>query len=257
MSAITFTVDGPVAIVTIDRPEVRNAVDGPTAELLAAAFRRFESDDALSVAVLTGAGGTFCAGADLKAIAAGRGNRVAADIELDGPMGPTRMELDKPVIAAVEGHAVAGGLELAAWCDLRVAASDAVFGVFCRRWGVPLIDGGTVRLSRLLGHSHALDLILTGRGVSGEEAQRIGLANRLCAPGEALATAVALARDIAAFPQGCMRSDRRSAYEQWSMPMREALANETVHGLKVIVSGETLAGAARFAGGEGRHGSGV
>ena len=257
MSAVTFTVDGPVAIVTIARPDVRNAVDGPTAELLAAAFRRFESDDTLSVAVLTGANGTFCAGADLKAISAGRGNRVAADVDVDGPMGPTRMMLDKPVIAAVEGHAVAGGLELAAWCDLRVAATDAVFGVYCRRWGVPLIDGGTVRLSRLLGHSHALDLILTGRGVSGEEAQRMGLTNRLCAPGEALATAVALARAIAAFPQGCMRSDRRSSYEQWTLPMREALANETGHGLEVIVSGETLAGAARFASGEGRRGSGV
>lgn len=257
MNAVEFTTDGPVAIVTIDRPTVRNAVDGPTAELLAAAFRRFESEDSLSVAVLTGAGGTFCAGADLKAISAGRGNRVSADVDLDGPMGPTRMMLDKPVIAAVEGHAVAGGLELAAWCDLRVAATDAVFGVFCRRWGVPLIDGGTVRLSRLLGHSRALDLILTGRGVSGEEAERIGLANRLCAPGEALATAVALAHDIAAFPQGCMRSDRRSSYEQWSMPLREAMANEIREGLQVIASGETVAGAARFASGEGRHGSGV
>lgn len=257
MSAVTFTVDGPIAVVTIDRPEIRNAVDGPTAVLLAEAFRCFEADDALAVAVLTGAGGTFCAGADLEAISAGRGNRVAADIEVDGPMGPTRMMLDKPVIAAVEGHAVAGGLELAAWCDLRVAASDAVFGVFCRRWGVPLIDGGTVRLTRLLGHSHALDLILTGRGVSGDEALRIGLANRLCAPGQALTTAVALAREIAAFPQVCLRSDRRSSYEQWSMPMRDALANETVHGLAVIRSGETLAGAARFAGGEGRHGAGV
>ena len=257
MNSVEFTTDGPVAIVTIHRPTVRNAVDGPTAELLAAAFRRFGSDESLSVAVLTGAGGTFCAGADLKAISAGRGNRVSADVDLDGPMGPTRMMLDKPVIAAVEGHAVAGGLELAAWCDLRVAATDAVFGVFCRRWGVPLIDGGTVRLSRLLGHSRALDLILTGRGVSGEEAERIGLANRLCAPGEALATAVALAHDIAAFPQGCMRSDRRSSYEQWSMPMREAMANETRQGLQVIASGETVAGAARFASGEGRHGSGV
>jgi enoyl-CoA hydratase len=257
MNTVTFTTDGPVAIVTIDRPDVRNAVDGPTAALLAEAFRRFESDDALSVAVLTGAGGTFCAGADLKAISAGRGNRVAADVEVDGPMGPTRMALDKPVIAAVEGHAVAGGLELAVWCDLRVAATDAVFGVYCRRWGVPLIDGGTVRLTRLLGHSHALDLILTGRGVSGDEAQRIGLANRLCPPGQALATAVALAQDIAAFPLGCMRSDRHSSYEQWNLPLGEALANETRRGLEVIASGETVAGAARFASGEGRHGSGV
>lgn len=257
MSAVTFTAEGPVAIVTIDRPEVRNAVDGPTAALLAAAFRRFEADDALAVAVLTGAHGTFCAGADLQAISSGRGNHVAADVGVDGPMGPTRMFLDKPVIAAVEGYAVAGGLELAAWCDLRVAATDAVFGVFCRRWGVPLIDGGTVRLSRLLGHSHALDLILTGRGVSGDEAQRIGLANRLCPPGEALAEAVALAGAIAAFPQTCMRSDRRSSYEQWTMPLRDALANETLHGLEVIRSGETLDGATRFARGEGRHGAGV
>ena len=257
MSAVSFMTDGAVAIVTLDRPEVRNAVDGPTAELLAAAFRRFESDDALSVAVLTGANGTFCAGADLKAITAGRGNRVAGDVDVDGPMGPTRMVLDKPVIAAVEGHAVAGGLELAVWCDMRVAAANAVFGVFCRRWGVPLVDGGTVRLTRLLGHSHALDLILTGRGVSGEEAQRMGLANRLCEQGHALATAVALAHDIAAFPQGCLRSDRHSSYEQWNMPFGEAMANETRRGLEVIASGETQAGAARFASGEGRHGSGL
>ena len=257
MSVVTFHTEGAVAIITLNRPELRNAVDGPTAELLAAAFRRFESDDASSVAVLTGAGGTFCAGADLKAIGAGRGNRVSANIEADGPMGPTRMVLNKPVIAAIEGHAVAGGLELAVWCDLRVAARDAVFGVFCRRWGVPLVDGGTVRLTRLLGHSHALDLILTGRGVSGDEAQRMGLANRLCEPGQALTTAVALARDIAAFPQGCMRSDRHSSYEQWNMPLADAMGNETRRGLDVIASGETQAGAARFATGEGRHGSGV
>ena len=178
---VRYETEGPVAIVTIDRPEVRNAVDGPTAGHLAEAFRRFEADDDLAVAVLTGAGGTFCAGADLKAVADGRGNRVS--IDGDGPMGPTRMLLDKPVIAAVEGHAVAGGLELAIWCDLRVAATDAVFGVYCRRWGVPLVDGGTIRLPRLIGHSHALDLILTGRGVSGEEALRMGLANRLVEPG--------------------------------------------------------------------------
>lgn len=176
-TAVNFEIDGAVAIITIDRPDVRNAVDGPTAEALAAAFRRFEADDTVAVAVLAGGSGTFSAGADLKAISAGRGNRVAADVDVDGPMGPTRMMLDKPVIAAVEGHAVAGGLELAVWCDLRVAATDAVFGVFCRRWGVPLIDGGTVRLSRLIGHSHALDLILTGRAVSGDEALQMGLAD--------------------------------------------------------------------------------
>ena len=254
---VLYEIDGPVAIITIHRPAVRNAVDGPTAAALAAAFRAFESDERLAVAVLTGSGGTFCAGADLTAIAAGRGNRVDVDVTTDGPMGPTRMMLSKPVIAAVEGHAVAGGIELAAWCDMRVAASDAIFGVFCRRWGVPLIDGGTVRLTRLLGHSHALDLILTGRGVSGDEALRIGLANRLCAPGTALSTAVALAHEIAAFPQGCLRSDRRSSYEQWQLELPDALANEARLGLDVIRSGETRAGAARFAAGEGRHGSGV
>lgn len=246
--------DGPVCVVTIDRPEVRNAVDGPTAALLADAFRAFDADDSLSVAVLTGAHGTFCAGADLKAITDGRGNRVDCDITVDGPMGPTRMLLSKPVIAAVEGFAVAGGLELAIWCDLRVAASDATFGVYCRRWGVPLIDGGTVRLPRLIGHSHALDLTLTGRGVSGDEAVRMGLVNRSVAPGTALAAATALAHEIAALPQGCMRSDRASSYEQWDLPLPDALSNEVRHGLDTIASGETLAGAARFAAGEGRHG---
>ena len=244
--------DPPIMIVTIDRPEVRNAVDRPTADALADAFRTFEHDDAMSVAVLTGAGGTFCAGADLKAVATGRGNRVTPDG--DGPMGPTRMRLTKPVIAAVEGHAVAGGLELAVWCDLRVAATDAVFGVYCRRWGVPLIDGGTVRLPRLVGHSHALDLILTGRGVSGEEARAMGLANRIVEPGGALAAAVELAQHIAGFPQGCMRSDRTSSYEQWDLAFDEAMRNETDMGRAVIASGETAAGAARFADGEGRHG---
>ena len=252
MSTVQWETDGPVAIVTIDRPEVRNAVDGPTAEALATAFRRFDADESLAVAVLTGAGGTFCAGADLKAVSEGRGNRVTEDG--DGPMGPSRMLLSKPVIAAVEGYAVAGGLELAAWCDLRVAADDAVFGVFCRRWGVPLIDGGTIRLPRLIGHSHALDLILTGRGVSGAEAQRMGLANRLVAPGTARAAAVALAHEVARFPQRCMRSDRMSSYEQWTLDLGAALRRETVLGLAVVRSGETLAGAERFAGGAGRHG---
>lgn len=250
---VRSTTDGPVAIVTIDRPEVRNAVDRATAAALADAFRRFDADDDLHVAVLTGAGGTFCAGADLKAVATGAGaNRVTADG--DGPMGPTRMLLSKPVIAAVEGHAVAGGLELAVWCDLRVAARDAVFGVYCRRWGVPLVDGGTIRLSRLIGHSHALDLILTGRGVSGDEALRMGLANRLTEPGDALAEATALAQQLAAFPQICLRSDRRSSYEQWGQPLDEALRRETELGLEVIASRETVEGARRFAAGEGRHG---
>ncbi len=250
---VGYEVDGPVAVVTIDRPEVRNAVDGPTAAALAAAFRRFDADDDLAVAVLTGAGDTFCAGADLKAIAVGRGNRVATDG--DGPMGPTRMRLSKPVLAAVEGHAVAGGLELACWCDLRVAATDAVFGVYCRRWGVPLVDGGTVRLPRLIGQSHALDLILTGRGVSGDEALRMGLANRLTEPGDALAAAIELGHQLAAFPQRCLRSDRESSVRQWDLDLDAALAAETELGLEVIRSGETAEGATRFAGGAGRHGA--
>jgi enoyl-CoA hydratase len=255
MSVRTHREGDHVFVVTIDRPEVRNAVDGPTATLLADAFRSFEADDSLHVAVLTGAGGTFCAGADLKAISDGRGNRVDTDITFDGPMGPTRMLLSKPVIAAVEGFAVAGGLELALWCDLRVAADDATFGVYCRRWGVPLIDGGTVRLPRLIGHSRALDLVLTGRGVQGDEALQMGLVNRLVAPGAALAAAVTLAHEIAALPQVCLRSDRQSSYEQWSLDLPEALARETALGLATIRSGETLAGAARFAAGEGRHGT--
>ncbi len=252
MSSVRFETDGPVAIVTIDRPAVRNCVDGPTATALADAFRRFEDDDALLSAVLTGAGGCFCAGADLKGVVEGRANRVSETG--DGPMGPSRMLLSKPVIAAVEGYAVAGGLELAVWCDLRVAARDAVFGVFCRRWGVPLIDGGTIRLTRMLGHSHALDLILTGRGVSGDEAQRMGLANRLVEPGAALTEAVRLAKDLAAFPQRCLRADRLSSYRQWSLPIEEALLEETRLGVEVIRSGETREGAARFAKGAGRHG---
>ncbi len=253
MSSVRYELEAPVAVVTLDRPQVRNAVDRPTSEALAAAFRRFDADPEAAVAVLTGAGGTFCAGADLKALARGRGNRAAENG--DGPMGPTRMLLSKPVIAAVEGHAVAGGLELAVWCDLRVAARDAVFGVFCRRWGVPLVDGGTVRLSRLLGHSHALDLILTGRGVSGEEALRMGLANRLSEPGEARADAIGLARELARFPQRCMRNDRLSSYRQWSLPLEQALREELRLGLEVIRSGETREGAARFASGAGRHGA--
>jgi len=251
--AVQYDADGAVVVVTIDRPEVRNAVDRRTAAELADAFRRFDADESRAVAILTGAGGAFCAGADLKAVATSGGNRMTA--EGDGPMGPTRMRLSKPVIAAVEGHAVAGGLELALWCDMRVAARDAVFGVYCRRWGVPLVDGGTVRLPRLIGESHALDLILTGRGVSGDEALRIGLANRIVEPGQALTAARELAGQIAAFPQGCMRSDRLSALEQWDLPFDDAIANELRRGLAVVASGETAAGAGRFAAGAGRHGS--
>jgi enoyl-CoA hydratase len=252
MGAVKFEIEGPLAIVTIDRPDARNAVDRPTAEALAEAFRHFEREDGLAVAVLTGAGGCFCAGADLKAVSTTAGNRLAADG--DGPLGCTRMLLGKPVIAAVEGYAVAGGLELALWCDLRVAARDAVFGVFCRRWGVPLIDGGTIRLPRLIGMSHAMDMILTGRGVSGEEATRMGLANRIVEPGAALATAKELAAQLAAFPQRCLRSDRLSAYEGWTLPLEAALGNEFARGIATVQSGETRSGAARFAGGAGRHG---
>jgi enoyl-CoA hydratase len=253
VEGVGYETEGPVAVVTIDRPDRRNAVDGPTAAALADAFRRFDDDDALHVAVLTGAGGTFCAGADLKAIAEARGNRVAE--QGDGPMGPTRMVLSKPVIAAVEGHAVAGGLELAIWCDLRVAARDAVFGVYCRRWGVPLVDLGTVRLPRLIGHGRALDLILTGRGVDGDEAQTMGLVDRVTERGGALAGGRELAHALAALPQTCLRSDRLSAIEQWGLTEPEAMRNEVRRGLEVIASGETLSGAARFAEGAGRHGA--
>jgi enoyl-CoA hydratase len=244
--------DGPVTTITIDRPEARNAVDRPTAQALADAFRAFEADEAASVAVLTGAGGHFCAGADLKAVGAGRGNRVEPDG--DGPMGPSRMRLSKPVIAAIEGYAVAGGLELAVWADLRVAASDAVLGVFCRRWGVPLIDGGTVRLPRLIGQSRAMDLVLTGRAVPAPEAHEMGLVNRLCEPGEALDVARRLAAEIAALPQVCARQDRLSVLEQWDLPEEQALAVELAHGL-VSLQADALAGATRFAAGAGRHGT--
>jgi enoyl-CoA hydratase len=247
-------------VVTIDRPEVRNAVDGPTAQVLYDVFVDFDADDAVAVAVLTGADATFCAGADLKAISDGRGNAVHGDpadqiIGSLGPMGPTRLLLDKPVIAAVEGHAVAGGLELACWADLRVAAADAIFGVYCRRWGVPLVDGGTIRLPRLIGHSRALDLVITGRGVDGIEAERIGLANRVVEPGDALRAAIALATEIAALPQVCLRSDRRSTYDQWGLDLGTALTNETRVGLATIASGETRVGAQRFVDGAGRHGT--
>jgi enoyl-CoA hydratase len=250
-------VDGPLLVVTIDRPDVRNAVDRPTADALVSAFRFFDTDESLSVAVLCGAGGVFCAGADLKAVASAdplRANRLVRDG--DAPMGVSRMVLSKPVIAAVEGFAVAGGLELALWCDMRVAAEDAVFGVYCRRWGVPLIDGGTVRLPRLIGQSRAMDMILTGRGVSGSEAVEFGLANRLVPRGSAVAAAMALAHELAGLPQGCMRSDRLSALEQWGLGSVEAaMLNEFDRGLAVVQSGETQSGAQRFAGGAGRHGA--
>jgi enoyl-CoA hydratase len=252
---VHYETDGRVAIVTLDRPDVANAIDRPTADELVDTLRRFDADDALAVAVLTGANGTFCAGADLKAMredGAPRASRVAPDG--DGPVGPTRMLLGKPVIAAVEGHAVAGGLELAAWCDLRIAAEDAVFGVFCRRWGIPLMDGGTIRLTRLLGHSHALDLILTGRGVSGEEALRMGLANRLVPTGEALDAAIALARELAFLPQAALRSDRLSSYEQWPLPLDEALLVEYRHGMATLETGELFAGLDDYASGGWRAG---
>jgi enoyl-CoA hydratase len=242
-------------LVTITRPEVRNCVDRETANGLADAFRAFDGDDSLRVAILQGEGGCFCAGADLKEVSRGSANANRVLASGDGPMGPTRMLLDKPVVAAVEGHAVAGGLELAIWCDLRVAARDAVFGVYCRRWGVPLVDGGTVRLPRLIGQSRALDMILTGRGVCGDEALAFGLANRLTEPGQALAGALELARTLADFPQRCLRTDRRSALTQWGESLDDALRTEIEAGVEVIRSGETREGATRFAKGAGRHGS--
>jgi enoyl-CoA hydratase len=242
--SVRYEIEGRTAIITIDRPTRRNAVDRSTADALVDAFTRFDADAELDVAILTGAGNCFCAGADLRAIGEGKPNRI--DRAGDGPMGPSRMLLRKPTIAAIEGWAVAGGLELALWCDLRVAAMDARFGVLCRRWGVPLIDGGTVRLPRMIGHSHALDLILTGREVFGEEAARMGLANRLCPPGEALATAKALAASLSEFPQQCMREDRLSSYEQWSLPQDAAIANELEHGLRVLAGPQFLAGVRRF-----------
>lgn len=247
--------EGAVTIVVLDRPEVRNAVDTEHARALYDAFLAFDADESAKVAILTGTAGVFCAGADLKAVSAGT-MEVApptGDAPEIGPMGPTRLMLTKPVIAAVSGHAVAGGLELAVWADLRVVDPDATFGVFCRRWGVPLIDGGTVRLPRLIGQSHALDLILTGRPVGAEEALRMGLANRISAPGRALAEAVALGQQLAAFPQLCMRSDRLSAYEQHERGIQEALANEWEHGSQVLL--EAMSGAGAFAAGAGRHGS--
>lgn len=246
--------DGSVFVVTIDRPARRNAIDGPMAAALVRAFRAFDADAELAVAVLTGAGGTFCSGFDLTALFDEKRNLQVTE-DGDGPLGVTRMLLSKPVIAAVEGPAVAGGFEVALWCDLRVAAEDAVFGVYNRRWGVPLVDGGTLRLPRLIGHSHALDLILTGRSVSGQEALTMGLANRIVPKGKALEEALTLAGDLARFPQQCLRSDRLSSYEQWSLSLEDALRNETRRGLAVIRSGEAQAGARRFVEGHGRHGS--
>ncbi|MEI5099932.1 crotonase/enoyl-CoA hydratase family protein [Streptomyces sp. PmtG] len=245
---------GPVTTVVLTRPDVRNAVDGPTARALADAFRAFDADPDASVAVLWGEGGTFCAGADLKAMGTPDGNTIAeVNGESDGPMGPTRLELSKPVIAAISGYAVAGGLELALWCDLRVAEDDAVLGVFCRRWGVPLIDGGTVRLPRLIGESRAMDLILTGRPVAAAEALGMGLVNRVVPVGTARAAAEQLAAEIAKFPQTCLRHDRLSAREQHGLPERQALEGEMRHGLHAL--GEAVEGAARFAAGAGRHGA--
>ena len=244
--------EGPVRIVTICRPERRNAVDSATAIALLEAFSSFDADDTTAVAVLTGQGGTFCAGADLKAMTEGDARPIRE--HGPGPMGPTRLDLSKPVIAAIEGHAVAGGLELALWCDLRVAATDAVLGVYCRRFGVPLVDGGTVRLPRLVGQSRALDLILTGRGVPGAEALAMGLVNRLVPPGHALEAAVALAAELAAFPQACLRNDRHSVLGQWGLDAEAALAAEARLGRDTIASGETAEGARRFSAGAGRHG---
>lgn len=254
MDTVSYVLDGPVAVVTIHRPDRRNAVDGATARALYDAFKRFDADEAASVAVLTGEGGNFCAGADLKGVAAGAGNPVVRDGDL-GPMGPTRLMLSKPVIAAVEGYAVAGGIELACWADLRVAGEGAIFGVFCRRFGVPLIDLGTVRLPRLIGASRAMDLILTGRPVGAAEALQMGLANRVAPDGQALAAAVELAGQIAAFPQECLRSDRRSAIEQWSLDWDAAATREIELGMEILRSGQSREGASRFVGGQGRGGA--
>lgn len=251
--SVSIEQHGRVTLVTLDRQQVRNAVDGPTAAALAEAFRAFDDNPDSDVAVFHGAHGTFCAGADLKAVAAESGANALAP-EGDGPMGPSRLQLGKPVIAAISGHAVAGGLELALWCDLRVAEESALLGVFCRRWGVPLVDGGTVRLPRLIGHSRAMDLILTGRPVAASEALAFGLVNRVVGEGEALPAALELAQELTRFPQHCLRSDRLSACEQWGMDEAQAMANEFRRGMEVIESRETVAGASRFAAGRGRHG---
>lgn len=245
--------DGNVAVITLNRPQARNAVNAATAEALFQAFGEFDRDDTLSVAILTGSGNTFCAGFDLKEVVAKSGRQLSEN-ETRGPMGPTWMLLSKPVLAAVEGYAVAGGFELALWCDLRIAATNAVFGVFNRRFGVPLIDLGTARLARMIGQSHALDLILTGRGVSGEEALRMGVANRLVEPGKALEATLQLAHTLAEFPQQGMRGDRMSTYQQWSLSWSDACRNELKLGMAALNSGEAVSGAGRFAAGAGRHG---
>jgi enoyl-CoA hydratase len=250
--SVDYLLEESIAVVTLNRPKRRNAVDAATATALACAFRRFEADAAARVAILTGAGGTFCSGADLKALSEGEPRPVQE--EGDGPMGPTRMRLSKPVIGAVEGYAVAGGLELALWCDLRVAAANAVFGVFCRRFGVPLVDLGTVRLPRLIGLSRAMDLVLTGRAVSAEEALSMGLVNRVVPAGQALAESLILARALSAFPEACLRNDRLSMLESLDLSEDEAMKNEVRRGLTTLASGEMVAGTQRFSRGAGRHG---
>jgi enoyl-CoA hydratase len=256
MSGILISRDGPVTIVAINRPDRRNAVDAATARELFDAFSAFDADGEASVAILTGAAGAFCAGADLKALAGGESGKRAetGGVNSFAPMGPSRLRLSKPVIAAIEGHAVAGGAELALWCDLRVMAETAIFGIYCRRFGVPLIDLGTIRLPRLIGHSRAMDLMLTGRSVDAPEAHAIGLANRVAPHGKALDQAIALAKEIAAFPQTCLRNDRLSALEQWDLDESAAIDNEIKRGLDTLRSGETAAGARRFTSGAGRHG---
>jgi enoyl-CoA hydratase len=257
IEAVHVEKNGPVTTVILHRPQARNAVDRPTADALTSAFLAFDADDEASVAVFWGDGGAFCAGADLKALSAGKGNRIVDPVagggDGKGPMGPSRLVLSKPVVAAIEGPAVAGGLELALWCDLRVAAEDAVLGVYCRRWGVPLIDGGTVRLPRLIGHARAMDLILTGRPVQAEEALAMGLINRIAAKGEARTEAEKVAAEIARFPQVCMRHDRLSAIEQWDLPYDAAMAGEFAHG-RISLAAGSAEGAARFASGKGRGG---
>ncbi len=253
-STVSVRAEGRVTVVTIERPEKRNAVDLMTARALYDAFKRFDADEGADVAVLTGAGDAFCSGADLKALAEGETGRFEKDGDF-GPMGPTRLKLGKPVIAAVEGPAVAGGTELALWCDLRIAARSAVFGIFNRRFGVPLVDLGTIRLPRIVGHGRAMEMILTGRPVGAEEALRIGLVNEVTADGEALRRALALAETLTGFSQNAMRNDRLSAIEQWNLSGEAAAANEVAHGLATLASGEAAEGPARFAGGAGRHGS--
>jgi len=254
MDTVSYALEAKTAVITIRRPERRNAVDAATATALADAFRRFDADEQAHVAILQGEGACFCAGADLRAMAEGEDVAERVHAGGDAPMGPTRMRLTKPVIAAIEGHAVAGGMELALWCDLRVMADDAVFGIFCRRFGVPLIDGGTLRLARLIGQSRAMDLILTGRAVAAAEAHAIGLANRVVPSGQALQSARTLAAELAAFPQTCLRNDRLSLLEQWNLSVDDAMHNELQRGLATIASGENQAGAERFTQGSGRHG---